>query len=289
MGSSQRSHVLFFLGLSTLITVMASCEQTALLFQIEQDVDFVKRESVAAPQVSPAAGGATSDQSATLSVVTGGATIYYTTDGSAPSTDSAVYTGPIELRSFGRDLTLKAYAIAPGMNVSPVTTVSYSILFPLLSMGPSGGTIFYDKGDDVGGWRFLEAAPIDQSAGILWDDGDGAATGVIGTDIGDGESNTISIVAALGNGTYAAKMCSDLELNGFDDWFLPSKDELNILFQERVAIGGFSTSVADHYWTSSELTTFGGVSAHIKNFGNGDDKSGTKNVVGYRVRAVRAF
>ena len=37
--------------------------------------------------------------------------------------------------------------------------------------------------------------------------------------------------------------------NGKDDWFLPSKDELNELFLERVSVGGFST---DNYWSSSE-------------------------------------
>lgn len=52
-------------------------------------------------------------------------------------------------------------------------------------------------------------------------------------------TNTDKIVAALGNGNYAAKLCSDLVLNGFSDWYLPSIEELNQLRINKNVIGGF--------------------------------------------------
>jgi hypothetical protein len=47
----------------------------------------------------------------------------------------------------------------------------------------------------------------------------------MGTVIGTGNTNTNLIVAVQGNGNYAAKICYDLVLNGYSDWFLPSRDE----------------------------------------------------------------
>jgi len=68
--------------------------------------------------------------------------------------------------------------------------------------------------------------------------------------------NTAAIVAALGNAEpyanktdYAAKICYDLVLNGYDDWFLPSKDELNLMYEQKGVIGGFAGA---YYWSSSE-------------------------------------
>jgi hypothetical protein len=46
----------------------------------------------------------------------------------------------------------------------------------------------------------------------------------------------------------AARKCDDLALNGYDDWFLPSKDELNQMYLQRSVIGGFHKC----YWSSSE-------------------------------------
>jgi hypothetical protein len=55
-----------------------------------------------------------------------------------------------------------------------------------------------------------------------------------------------------GDGSYAAKLCYDLVLNGYSDWYLPSKDVLNKLFINRAAIGGFANQ---SYWSSSEYNS----------------------------------
>ena len=136
----------------------------------------------------------------------------------------------------------------------------------------------------------LIAAPEDQSTGIQWYNGSYIDTGATGTIIGAGKSNTTAIVQAQGLGVYAAKLCDDLVLNGYSDWFLPSKDELNMLYQNRDLIGGFNTSYGSdsYYWSSSEINNnnawyqslFNGVQYNYYDY--------TKNSA-YRVRAVRAF
>ena len=71
--------------------------------------------------------------------------------------------------------------------------------------GPAGGCIFYDKGRYSDGWRYLEAAPEDQSAGIQWYNGSYVTAGATDTAIGTGQANTTAIVASQGSGSYAAK------------------------------------------------------------------------------------
>jgi uncharacterized protein (TIGR02145 family) len=143
-----------------------------------------------------------------------------------------------------------------------------------------GGIIFYI---DNTGQHGLVAAQTDQSTGINWYNGSYKTTGATGTAVGTGKSNTSAIVSALGNGDYAASLCSKLTLNGYDDWFLPGKEELNLLFQ-------LSTEgkLNDYdYWSSTESggTGFGSGAWYSSKYFSG---YGTQNVSA-RVRAIRAF
>jgi len=144
-----------------------------------------------------------------------------------------------------------------------------------------GGIIAYI---DETGKHGLIAAPKDQSAGIPW--GGNFVTGARGTAIGTGKSNTEKIIQMQGTWSCAAKLCDDLVLNGYDDWFLPSKDELNVLCRNRATIGGFS--YGSIYWSSSEYNVN---VAYSQDFGNGVqyyNNKGSKTIK-WRVRAVRAF
>jgi len=84
----------------------------------------------------------------------------------------------------------------------------------------------------------------------------------------DGPLNTTNIVAfhdgwtggnlggsscGSSNGEVAARLCNDLVLNGYSDWYLPARNELSTLYTNRVAIGGFS---ADIYWSSNESGSY---------------------------------
>ena len=102
---------------------------------------YVIQTSVATPTFSPAAGIYTSAQSVTISDATSNATIYYTTNGTAPTTSSTKYTGPITVSSTE---TLEAIAVATGNTNSAVASAAYTItsLTPVATptFSPAAGT-----------------------------------------------------------------------------------------------------------------------------------------------------
>lgn len=156
--------------------------------------------------------------------------------------------------------------------------------------GPAGGLVFYDKGEYSNGWRYLEATPSDISTDSQWYKGnfkDWINIKGTGDAIGTGKANTAVIVAAQGSGSYAAALCDDLVLGGFDDWFLPSKDELNLLYTKlhKKGLGGFTFKT---YWSSSHASFHNVWGQNFKD-GRQFTFSGWGQKAGDHVRAVRAF
>jgi len=172
------------------------------------------------------------------------------------------------------------------MGSSDVTLYAkWTPLYALRDTGPAGGLIFYVKeGGYSDGWMYLEAAPSDQSTGAEWGCYGTLIPGADGTAVGTGKQNTIDIEAGCATAGTAADICANLSLGGYSDWFLPSKDELNLMYTNlKVAgVGGFAD---DYYWSSSENDAF---RAWIQNFFNGNQPNLNK-LNTYRVRAVRAF
>ena len=153
--------------------------------------------------------------------------------------------------------------------------------------GPAGGFVFYDAGSVQSWGRYLEAAPVDQSAGHVWIEGGSTQSTLNGntsTGIGTGQTNSDAIVAQTGHTGSAAKLCLDYSHSGYDDWFLPSKDELDLMYEnlKREEIGSFA---AAYYWPSSEYSSN---FARLQSFSNGGQYANYKSD-DCRVRSVRAF
>lgn len=159
-------------------------------------------------------------------------------------------------------------------------------------VGPAGGFIFYVNPNYVAdGWRYLEAAPFDQSAGAAWGCFRRLISGARGAGVGSGRQNTADIVAACTDQQSAAVLCANLKLNGVGGWFLPSRDELALVYTNLKAKGASdfgARGVADNfsYWTSTQQTA--DMANHIDFADLGrqhyDDKDFPR-----RVRAIRAF
>jgi hypothetical protein len=154
--------------------------------------------------------------------------------------------------------------------------------------GPAGGIVFYDAGSQQSWGRYMECAPADLNggSGIVW--WNGSYIGISGAQqfgIGTGKANTAAIIAAQGAGSYAASLCQSYSLNGYSDWFLPSNDELNLMYTNlKVSgIGGFAAST---YWSSSQWDISS--AARFQNFDNGYQSFTNPNGP-FLVRAVRAF
>ena len=165
--------------------------------------------------------------------------------------------------------------------------------YALGDTGPAGGLIFHINPNYAkDGWRYLEAAPFDQSAGAKWGCFRTLIPGARGSAIGTGRQNTADILAACKTPGSAAELCANFSLNGVGGWFLPSVDELTQMYVnlKLAGIGEFgSGDIADNYcyWSSTQRTA--DMANHLDFADNArrqhyDDKDFPR-----RVRAVRAF
>ena len=155
-----------------------------------------------------------------------------------------------------------------------------------LAIGDSyqGGIIFWL---DATGQHGLIAATEDQSTAdqsteIEWYNGTFAVTNAVRDGIGAGKFNTERIIANQGEGDYAAQICANYQGGNYGDWYLPSKYELNLLYAQKAAVGGFASF---YYWSSTESSEY---NAWGQYFDDGLQHDYGKHSLGY-VRAVRAF
>jgi hypothetical protein len=186
-----------------------------------------------------------------------------------------------------------------GLQLLTDTSVYYSITInnngsittdapPSYTIGQAalGGVVAYINGGGSTGTSGLVATVSDVSAGAAWGGFFVNVPGATGTAIGTGNQNTLDILAADATPGIAAQLCYDLTEGGYSDWYLPSIDELNALYTNRDAIGGFNASP---YWSSTKFqTTEFPYTAKFLNFDDAGIGNGS-TTGSYRVRAIRSF
>ena len=155
-----------------------------------------------------------------------------------------------------------------------------------------GGVIFHLWKDNAGVEHGLIVALTDQSISQAWSNVTSAQISTPAKSSWDGLSNSNSIVGQAGHTSSAAKLCLDLVSGGQSDWYLPSIQELNMLWNNYYTvtralsqISGATQLSNSAYWSSSEN---GSNTAWYFVFHPGDAYGGSKNDT-YCVRAVRAF
>ena len=243
---------------------------------------------------------------------TGGAIASYSISPAAPagltfSTSTGLLSGTPTSVASATAYTVTA-TNASGSAARTFTLTVTLAVYTVGQTGPGGGKIFYVASGfftQVGAsgsmcttnCKYLEVAPNTWSGGssdpaITWSTGanrTAEATGADGTAIGDGYQNSLDVVAQAGNlaasstAVAARAYTPTVSTITFNDWFLPSKDELNELYLQKSTVGMPSVGI---YWTSSES---GASTASIQGFDNGFQYSlFNKNLDRY-ARPVRAF
>ena len=143
------------------------------------------KPTVAKPTAAPAAGTYNEAQSVTLTTKTAGAKIYYTTDGTEPSEESALYSSAINI---SETTTIKAFAVFAGYNDSELLTAKYIIILPftsapVLTLEPENAKIKY---------IWTASNPVADSYDVYWKEGSGLSAADVKS------SNTKQIGASSG-------------------------------------------------------------------------------------------
>lgn len=178
-----------------------------------------------------------------------------------------------------------------------------------------GSTICYDRGSEYGtyaieggdlvkkdegsDWRYIVCEEYDLNhyepglgtgginekySGKQWGFY-GTSTGITDTAIGTGKNNTDHLISKNNNSTDTPwYYVNQHRTNTGKPWYVPSKDELNILYENKTAIGNFSTSTNSWYFSSSEYS-----SSHAwgQDFSDGRQGSNLKSNKLCRIRCIR--
>jgi hypothetical protein len=217
--------------------------------------------------------------------------------------DPKFFGGATVIRTQGRQISM------PRSEMHPLTLIPYHLWanrgagemavwlstqdYAIGDIGPAGGIIFYvNKNNADDGWRFLEAAPFDQSAGAPWGSFRIPIAGAYGHAVGAGKQNTLDILASCKTHGTAADLCAGFAVHGIRDWYLPSVDELALLYDNLAATGIVDfgdRGVADNYdyWSSTQATT--DMARHRDFADNGDRDHYDDKDYPRRVRAIRSF
>lgn len=150
-----------------------------------------------------------------------------------------------------------------------------------IGMQYKGGILFYLNPNKGGGG--LIVISDDLSTSYVWGCVGVNASGATNTGVGSGLSNTEAIVN-LCSGQSAAKLCDDLIYGTYSDWYLPSMDELRIMYNN-IKVTDLEKFSSGYYWSSNQKDAN---TAYRYGFLGGNDGEADKSTKHY-VRAIRKF
>ena len=139
------------------------------------------------------------------------------------------------------------------------------------------GDLNYVAGETHG---LIYTPDINYGAKAQWGCEGTSISGALGTEIGTGKQNTLSIINGCKQSGTAAMLCYNYESGGYSDWYLPSKKELE-------SLGLTSAYGTFYYWSSTQISPNMAWFC-VNNVGSGGSLTNLKST-SYRVCAVRSF
>lgn len=246
---------------------------------------------------------------------TEGVNYKYSTDGSEPSlvSEDLNSSGRFQIVS-GSPMTIRIRAYKDGMEPSDIATCTYTPVTVPMAL-PDGSVLFYDRGSQYGEYRIgedgypvrLDKAVDDESGDetqkwryLICDKSDLEGTkqwGPYGTDdavsgasaqpVGTGLPNTnVMIAKYVDNDSYWWKFIKEKRDSTSLKWFMPSKDELNIMYGNKDIItseGGDAFKTNNFYWSSTEESNY---SAWFQSFSPNNQDTNSKRT-SYSCRLLR--
>ena len=196
------------------------------------------------------------------------------------------FTSDISGLRFNTTYYVRSYALDDFYNIYYGDNVIFTTVNSIYSIGSysQGGQIFYIE--DSGEHGLVTSYDL----GCLNWGCQGILVGASGITNGTGQFNTTSIINGCSARITAGCICNNLIVGGYNDWYLPSKDEICLLYQERNHMYYLNSEI---YWSSTEINSS---SAWAQNFIIPESGYGTcgygnnlyKNQF-YGVRAIRNF
>jgi hypothetical protein len=163
-------------------------------------------------------------------------------------------------------------------------------------IGPGGGLVFHRAASAQSWGRYLEMAPKNWSGGAsdptrLWSGNTSDKLSGTSSNVGSGATNTALMIAQAGGGNTAGRAGTSSVAyrgGGLSDWFLPSRDDLTLMYNYRDSVSDpYSFVINQTYWSSVQ-NEFTNGSALLISLTSGSGVSGGKNTAHY-VRPIRAF
>jgi TolB-like protein len=141
------------------------------------------------------------------------------------------------------------------INARGLTQISFEERYVIGETGPAGGLVFHDKGRVIDGWRYLEAAPAETERRLAWNP--------------------------------AKQYCDTLAVNGYDDWRLPTVEELVLMYNNlhKKGLGEFKNNF---YWSAATEFKYQTTYVYYYSFKDGGQDDAPHNGI-LHFRAVRAF